>query len=246
MPTLTFRFYRELNDFLAPPLRQRNFSFDFAALGSIKNAIESLGVPHTEVDLVLVNGQSVNFEYRPQDGDRVSVYPLFESLDISSITRLRPYPLRESRFILDCHLGRLARYLRMLGFDCIFYGHCTDEQLVKISVDQQRILLTRDIELLKRRALTHAYYVRATKPLNQIEEIITRLQLQNSFAPFSRCTFCNAPLVKVSKQAVWSKVPEQSRRRFNDFACCKNCGRVYWKGSHYERMQRLIEKLRKK
>lgn len=243
MPTLTFRVYRELNDFLPKPLRQRSFAREFVALGTIKDAIETLGIPHTEVDLILVNGESVDFNWRPQDGDRVSVYPLFESLDISSITRLRPNPLRESRFILDCHLGRLARYLRMLGFDCLFYGHCSDERLVEISVDQQRILLTRDLGLLKRKALTHAYYVRATRPQNQIEEIVARLQLQNSFRPFSRCTFCNAPLVKVDKQAVWSKVPENSRRCFNDFAYCNDCGRVYWKGSHFERMQRLIRKL---
>jgi uncharacterized protein len=244
MPRLSFRAYRELNDFLPKPLRQRSFARDFVALGTIKDAIETLGIPHTEVDLILVNGESVSFDWRPQDGDRVSIYPLFESLDISSITRLRPRPLRESRFILDCHLGRLARYLRMLGFDCLFYAQCSDEHLVAISLDQQRILLTRDLELLKRKALTHAYYVRATRPQNQIEEIVVRFQLQNSFHPFSRCTFCNALLVKVDKQAVWSKIPENSRRRFNEFSCCNDCGRVYWKGSHYERMQRLIRKLK--
>ena len=240
MPRLTLRFYRELNDFLPKPLQQRDFTRDFVVLGAVKNIIEAVGVPHTEVDLILVNGQSVAFDYHPEDGDRISVYPLFEALDISSITRLRPRPLRESRFVLDCHLGRLARYLRMLGFDCVFSGHCADQRLVEISVQQERILLTRDLDLLKRKALTHAYYVRAIRPLKQLAEVVHRLQLQNSFAPFSRCTVCNGTLTKVTREEVWSQIPPTSRRKFTEYCRCEGCGRVYWKGSHYKRMHRLI------
>lgn len=245
MPRLTFRFYRELNDFLPKPLKQCGFTRDFVALGSIKDVIESLGVPHTEVDLILVNGESVNFGFQPREGDRISIYPVFESLDISAVTRLRPAPLRETRFILDCHLGRLARYLRMLGFDSLFYGHCADERLLEISLQQQRILLTRDLELLKRKALTHAYYVRATRPEKQIMEVVARLQLQHCFTPFTRCTVCNGLLERVNKQQVWSAIPPDSRRSFSEFARCMDCGRVYWKGSHFERMQRMVTKLEK-
>ncbi|MFV8783355.1 Mut7-C RNAse domain-containing protein [Microbulbifer sp. SA54] len=244
MPKLTFRLYRELNDFLPKPWRQCSFTREFTALGSIKDAIESVGVPHTEVDLILVNGESVDFAFIPRDGDRVSVYPLFESLDISSVTRLRPHPLRLTAFILDCHLGRLARYLRLLGFDSLFYGHCADERLVEISRQQHRILLTRDLNLLKRKALTHAYYVRATRPLNQVQEVVRRLQLQSGFEPFSRCTVCNGLLEAVEKKEIWALLPESSRRRFDKYARCADCGKVYWKGSHYTRMQRLVEQLR--
>lgn len=243
MTCLQFRFYRELNDFLPQPLRQRDFNHEFVALGSIKDAIETLGVPHTEIDLILVNGKSVGFEYQPQEGDRISVYPLFEALDVTDVTRLRPTPLRDSRFILDCHLGRLARHLRMLGFDSLFYGHCSDQYLVDISLQQHRILLTRDLGLLKRKALTHAYYVRNTRPLKQLSEIVCRLQLQNSFQPFSRCMVCNGELEKVAKQDVWQWLPENSRSVFNEFSRCHHCKRVYWKGSHYQRMQRLIKEL---
>jgi len=240
MPRLTLRFYRELNDFLPKPLQQRDFTRDFAVSGAVKGIIEAVGIPHTEVDLILVNGQSVTFEFRPKDGDRIAVYPIFEALDISSLTRLRPQPLRESRFVLDCHLGRLARYMRMLGFDCLFSGHCSDRRLVEISVQQQRILLTRDLDLLKRKALTHAYYVRATRPLKQLEEVVHRLQLQNSFAPFSRCTVCNGSLRKVTRDEVWSQIPPRSRLNFTQYCRCDGCGRIYWKGSHYDRMQRVI------
>ena len=155
-----------------------------------------------------------------------------------------PGPLRETRFVLDCHLGRLARYLRMLGFDCLFYGECSDARLVEISVQEQRILLTRDLELLKRKALTHGYYFRTTRPLIQTEEVVKRLQLQNSFHPFTRCTICNGCLKAVEKQAIWSEIPPDSRARFNEFSRCVGCGRIYWKGSHFERMQRLVKQLR--
>lgn len=244
MPRVTFRFYRELNDFLPRHLRQREFERDFLLAGSIKDAIENIGVPHTEVDLILVNGRSVDFDYLLRDGDRVSVYPVFESLDISTVTRLRPHPLRETRFVLDCHLGRLARYLRMLGFDSLFRSDYADETLLQISVAQRRILLTRDIGLLKRRQLERGYFVRATKPRQQLAEVIERLQLQGCLRPFTRCIACNGSIAAVPKQDIADLLPENTRRYFDEFFQCRDCLRIYWKGSHYERMSLLVRELR--
>ncbi|WP_323847217.1 Mut7-C RNAse domain-containing protein [Microbulbifer magnicolonia] len=241
MRRVTFRFYRELNDFLPRHRRQRDFEQDFLLAGSIKDAIESVGVPHTEVDLILVNGASVDFGYQLRDGDRISVYPVFEALDIASVTRLRPHPLREPRFVLDCHLGRLAGYLRMLGFDSLFRGDYHDDTLLRISVEQQRILLTRDLELLKRKQLQRGYYVRATKPRQQAAEVIRRLQLASSIRPFSRCIACNGTLENVRKEEIRALLPENTDRYFDEFIQCRDCLRVYWKGSHYERMQRLVK-----
>ncbi|MBB3061809.1 Mut7-C RNAse domain-containing protein [Microbulbifer rhizosphaerae] len=243
MASVTFRFYRELNDFLPRHRRQRAFVREYVPTDSVKDAIENVGVPHTEVDLVLVNGKSVDFAYRLRDGDRVSVYPVFEALDISDVTRLRPRPLRVTRFVLDCHLGRLAGYLRMLGFDSLFRGDYHDDTLLRISVEQRRILLTRDLELLKRKQLRRGYYVRATRPRQQLAEVVQRLQLERKALPFSRCIACNGLLAEVSKGAVEPLLPENTRRYFHEFFQCGDCRRVYWKGSHFERMQLLVQEV---
>ena len=164
MPHAHFRFYEELNDFLPPGRRKVTFVHAWKGTASVKDIVESLGVPHTEVDLILANGESVDFAYRPKDGDRISVYPMFESFDISPAQRLRPRPLREPRFVLDGHLGRLARYLRMLGFDTLWSNDADDEKLAHISQQQTRTLLTRDQGLLKRKDVTRGYWVRSTAP----------------------------------------------------------------------------------
>ncbi|MFC6635107.1 Mut7-C RNAse domain-containing protein [Microbulbifer taiwanensis] len=241
MSSATCRFYRELNDFLPRRRRQREFDVEFPPASTVKDAIERIGVPHTEVDLILVNGQSVDFDYPLREGDRISVYPVFEALEISSVTRLRPHPLRQSRFVLDCHLGRLARYLRMLGFDSLFRSDYHDDTLLQISIEQQRILLTRDLELLKRKQLQRGYYVRATRPRQQVTEVIRRLQLEKGIRPFSRCIACNGTLEKARKEEIRSLLPANTDRFFDEFIQCRDCLRVYWKGSHYERMQRLVK-----
>ncbi|WP_308368154.1 MULTISPECIES: Mut7-C RNAse domain-containing protein [unclassified Microbulbifer] len=243
MPQASFRFYRELNDFLPRAQRQCTLTLTFGVPGSVKDAIESLGVPHTEVDLILANGESVDFNYRVQDGDRISVYPQFERLDITPLTRLRSQPLREPRFVLDCHLGRLARYLRMLGFDTLYRPDYHDDTLLQISLKQKRILLTRDRGLLKRSELEHGYYVRATKPRQQLAEVVQRLQLERRALPFSRCIACNGTLAAVTKRAVEPLLPENTRHYFHEFFQCRDCRRVYWKGSHFERMQLLVQEV---
>ncbi|WP_193165934.1 Mut7-C RNAse domain-containing protein [Microbulbifer hainanensis] len=244
MLSVTFRFYRELNDFLPRKWRQRDLPREYLLPGSVKDAIENLGVPHTEVDLILANGRSVDFSYRLRDGDRITVYPMFEALDITPLVRLRPQPLRIPRFVLDCHLGRLARYLRLLGFDTLFRTDYDDDTLLRISIDEQRILLSRDRGLLKRRQLQRGYFVRATKPRLQIAEVVERLQLQPAMRPFSRCIACNGHLQPVSREQVLDRLPARTRQYFDSFYQCSDCLRVYWKGSHYDRMQSLVQSLR--
>jgi uncharacterized protein with PIN domain len=236
-----FRFYAELNDFLPPERRFTEFSHTFLDAATVKDRIESFGVPHTEVDLILVNGQSVDFAYRVREGDRISVYPVFEALDIAGLSRLRPEPLRDPRFVLDVHLGRLAAYLRMLGFDT-FYRNCyTDEELAAISRDRHRILLTRDVGLLKRSAVTHGYFLRETDSRRQAEEVVRRFELGRLMRPFSRCMQCNGLLAPVSKDAVRDQLPPRTAELYDEFQQCPVCGRVYWKGGHYRRMHQWIE-----
>lgn len=243
MPQARFRFYAELNDFLSPEHRQVTFTHTFELPGSVKDMIESLGVPHTEVDLILVNGASVDFSYRVQDGDQISVYPVFETLDISPVVRLRPKPLREARFVLDTHLGRLAAYLRLLGFDTLYRNDYKDDELAAISSKERRILLTKDRGLLKRNQVTHGYCVRATDPREQLLEVVQRFDLFSSFRPFRRCLRCNGLLEEVAKETVLDQLPAATAQTYDQYTRCQNCGRIYWPGSHYRRMRRLIEEV---
>lgn len=236
-----FRFYAELNDFLPPERQQVPFTHSFTGRVSIKDMIEALGAPHTEVDLILVNGESVDFSYLVQDGDRVSVYPVFESFDITPLVRLRPKPLREPKFVLDTHLGTLARYLRMMGFDTLYRNDYDDAELARISSSEARALLTRDRGLLKRSTVTRGYWVRSTNPRQQVLEILRRFDLFGAVAPFRRCIRCNGLLEPVSKEAILDRLPPQTRQYYDEFHRCRSCGQVYWPGSHYARMQTFIE-----
>jgi uncharacterized protein with PIN domain len=209
----------------------------------VKDRIESLGVPHTEVDLILANGKSVEFDYRVQHGDLVSAYPVFEALDIAGLNRLRPEPLRDPRFVLDTHLGRLAAYLRMTGFDTLYRNCYDDEELARISAGEHRILLTRDVGLLKRSAVTHGYFVRETDSRRQLAEVIRRFDLARLMRPFSRCMACNTLLERAEKGVIRDQLPPSVAAAHEEFQRCPRCLRIYWKGGHYHRMQKLVESL---
>jgi hypothetical protein len=235
------RFYAELNDFLPPEKTARTITCSFDVSGSVKDMIESLGVPHTEVDLILANGEPVGFSYRVQQGDRISVYPEFRSIDISQQVRLRPQPLHDMRFVADTHLGRLASYLRMLGFDTLYKNDYADEDLARLSANEDRILLTRDRGLLMRTAVKRGCYLRSTEPAQQLVELLERFDLARAINPFRRCMHCNEMLRQVSKETISDRLQPQTRQHFDEFYICPQCGRIYWKGSHYRRMRRLIE-----
>ncbi len=244
MWTATFRFYEELNDFLPAQRRKVPFTYEFNGNPAVKDAIEALGVPHTEIDLILANGRSVDFQYHLNDNDMISVYPVFESIDISPVTRLRPKPLREPKFILDVHLGKLAKYLRMLGFDTRYRNDYDDPEIVRISIVEHRAILTRDIGLLKNSAVTHGYWLRSTQTSEQLREVVARFDLTGIIRPFSRCTVCNGLIKTVPKKSIAEKLKPNTKRFFNTFYQCNDCGRVYWRGSHYERMKALVKSIR--
>ncbi len=240
MSTATYRFYAELNDFLPPSRRGVAFELTFSGRPSVKDAIESLGVPHAEVDLVLIDGESVDFSAHVGDGSRVSVFPVFEAIDIAPIARVRPAPLRETRFVLDVHLGRLAAYLRMTGFDASWRNDRSDAELARISQAERRILLTRDRDLLKRSAVTHGYWMREVQPQRQLAEALRRFDLFRSIAPFTRCLRCNVPLRDVDPGRVADRLPPKVRERQRELRTCVCCDRIYWRGTHHQRMTELI------
>ncbi len=243
MVTATFRFYEELNDFLAPERRKHAFDCPCARAATTKHMIEALGVPHTEVELVLVNGESVGFDRLLQDGDRVAVYPKFEALDVTPLLCVRDRTLRVPRFIADVHLGGLAHLLRMSGFDTLYETDFDDSEIAAIAAREGRIVLTRDRELLKRRGITHGCYVHRLKSTQQLREVFERLDLVRNMRPFTLCLYCNAPLHAVDKALVQQRLPPAVREHYERFSTCDVCQRVFWEGSHWRRMRELLDEI---
>jgi uncharacterized protein with PIN domain len=238
------RAYAELNDFLGPESRGVTVRRPFRSHQTVKDVLEAMGIPHTEVDLILVNGDPEDFSHRPNVGDRIAAYPMFEALDIGSTERLRPVPLRDPRFVVDVNLGRLARLLRVLGFDVWWSSDADDQTLTDISLNEQRILLTRDRGLLKRRAITHGLFVHSEQPEQQTVEVIRRLDLRQLVSPLTRCLRCNGTLAAVAKDEVIDHLEPLTRRYYEEFSRCTECGRVYWAGSHHSRLVSLVGRLR--
>lgn len=238
---ITIRFYEELNDFLPAKKRKKSFIFDVQVNSSVKDTIEALGVPHTETDLILVNSKPVDFNYNLQEGDYVSVYPKFESFDISRVTKVRTKPLRNVKFILDVHLGQLAKYLRLLGFDTYYTNHLNDSEIIKKAIDEKRIILTRDLGILKHKKVTHGYFVRSQNAKSQLKEIIQRFDLKNKIKPFSRCTICNGMIKKVIKHKIEHLILEKTRNNFHQFYQCNSCQKIYWAGSHFDNINCLMD-----
>jgi uncharacterized protein with PIN domain len=246
MYRVTIRFYEELNDFLPPVKRKKDIDFEFPGRRSVKDLIESFCVPHVEVDLILANGKSVNFSYIVNDGDRISVYPVFETFDIGTVTRLRPAPLRDPRFVLDVHLQKLARRLRLLGFDVDYQPDRDDAELADIAERENRILLSRDRQLMMRKKVTRGLYVRNTDAEKQVNEVLDRLDLRGRCRPFTRCIECNGAIESLDvtdggSSDLADRIPPGVRSWCREYYRCRGCGRIYWKGSHYEKLKKRLE-----
>jgi len=238
-----FRFYEELNDFLQAEQHKTSFRFPFYGTPSVKDVIQAIGVPHTAIDLVLVDGQSVDFTHRLRGGERVAVYPVFERLDISPVIRLRPRPLRKTRFIVDVHLGKLARYLRMLGFDTAYSREWKNAILIDLSLREKRIILTRNTGVLKHKRVTHGYWLRHHEPLQQLREVLRALDLFGQVRAFTRCMDCNGLSHRADKALIQDQVDPGILQRFNEFNQCSDCGKIFWQGSHHQHMLSLISKI---
>jgi len=226
-----FSFGGRLADFLLRDHNGQEVTVEFRERQSVKHLAESLGVPHPEIGQVQVNGQEGALNTITQDGDRVEVHPIPNGCPV------------EPRFVLDNHLGRLASYLRMLGFDCLYQNAYDDEELAEVVAKEERILLSRDRRLLMRKVVTHGYCPRSLEPIEQLSEVIERFDLSTRIIPFHRCPRCNHPLEYVEKEAVLDRLEPLTKLYFDDFQICPACNQVYWKGSHYERMQRVINEM---
>lgn len=231
MSTAIFRFYGRLNDFLPRNQRGKTVTVQFRGWQSIKHLAESLGAPHPEIGRVQVNGREGGVNDITQDGDQVELHPIENGLPI------------EPRFLLDCHLGRLTAHLRMLGFDCTYQNDFDDQTMTDIVAQEGRILLTRDRRLLMRKVVEHGYCLRSLDSFEQLTETINRFELADLIHPFHRCIRCNHPLEPVEKEKVLERLEPLTQKYFDEFQICPVCEQIYWKGSHFDRMQELIEKV---
>ena len=222
------RFYEELNKYLPPEKRKIRFAYYFSGNPTVKEIIETLGVPSGEIDLILVNGKSVNFFYHVKNNDKVSVYPVFESFDISTVSRLRIQPLRETKFILDAHLGKLAKYLRLLGFDTLYQNDYSLSAIIEMVKKDKRIIVTRKKTILQKKIITHGYRIKAVDPEKQIVEVITKFDLFSKMKPFTICLECNEKIAPIEKNKIADRLPSVISGYFTEFYICPNCKRIYW------------------
>jgi uncharacterized protein with PIN domain len=233
MSTAYFLFHGRLKDFLHRDQREGKIIIDFQGRQSLKHLAESLGVPHPEIGRMQVNGRDEASDHITQDGDAVEIFPI------------RNGCLIEPRFLLDCHLGRLAAHLRMLGFDCLYQNDYDDPNMADIVQHEERILLTRDRRLLMRKIIDHGYCLRSLDPLEQLTEVIQRFDLIDKIQPFHRCLRCNHPLEAADKDLILDRLEPLTKQYFDEFHICPACKQIYWKGSHYDQMQSLIVKIAK-
>lgn len=231
MNAAQFFFHGRLNDFLEKRRRDGPITVHFRGRQTVKHLAESLGVPHPEIGLVRVNGRKEALNRITGDGDRVELHPVENGF------------AGEPRFLLDCHLGRLTAHLRMLGFDCLYQNDFDDSTMAEAAAAQERILLTRDRRLLMRKIIRYGYCLRALDPLEQLTEVIERFSLGDRIKPFHRCLRCNHPLEPVEKEKILDRLEPLTRKYFYEFHLCPACGQIYWKGSHFERMQELIKRV---
>jgi len=244
MGIVNIKFLDELNDFLPQRKRDQVLYREFNGNPSIKHLIETFGIPHPEVGQILVNDRCVDFSYQVQPEDEALIYPASPDLDRLSGLFLEGYLTIEPRFILDNHLGKLATYLRILGFDTNYHNDYQDDELAQITVDEDRILLTRDRQLLMRKTIQYGYWVRSLQPEKQIVEITQRFDLSDLITPFRRCLRCNIPLEPMEKNSIQHRLEPLTKKYFQEFHTCPTCDRIYWKGSHYDRMVKLIARVK--
>jgi uncharacterized protein with PIN domain len=227
----TFTFIDELNDFLPHYRKGKSFSLEFAPHQNLKHMLESLGVPHTEFGRLLVDSQQADPGILLWEGAQVTVYPVSTPLQ------------GEACFILDNHLGQLATYLRMLGFDSLYRNDYQDQELAREAVLQERILLTRDRRLLMRKIIRLGYCIHQSDPKKQVAEVLRRFKLFEQIKPFQRCLKCNTPLQPVPKQQIIDRLQPLTKKYYDEFRICPACNQIYWKGSHFERMLQMIDEM---
>lgn len=242
MTHLSLVFDTALYDFLCPENRTPERKLLLHRKASIKDIIESQGVPHTEIGRMVANGQTVDFSFIPRQEQKIEISAIRPPFDVFHPSLLRPHPLSEWRFIVDVNVARLATLLRMLGFDTAYSRHFSDRSIARLAALEKRIVLSRDIELFKRKQITFGRWIRNTHPDAQLVEVLHFFGIKEPFSPFSRCLKCNRPLEPVPKKVIGHRLEPKTRRYFHHFKICRQCDQIFWQGSHFDEMCRRLEK----
>ncbi len=241
---LFVRCYAELNEFLPSGHRYNEFPLIFSEPFNVKGLLDKLNISFDRVELILVNGKSVSAETPLSEGDRISLYPVFESFDIRLLLHLHSAPLRNIKFIADVHLGKLARYLRLFGFDTAYNSSFSFNSILSIAKIEERCILSKSIAYKENPFVTKYFHIQSSVPEEQLVETFSRFDLWHSSQPFTRCLRCNTPLVKCSLDTVQqNKIPPRILTMYNEYMYCSSCQQYYWKGSHFKRMEGFIEEV---
>ncbi|HEV3147298.1 MAG TPA: Mut7-C RNAse domain-containing protein [Chthoniobacterales bacterium] len=252
--TIRLNFHGDLAFFLKSKAGNKLVERRLGEKTSVKDVIESCGVPHPEIDLILVNRQPVGFSHLLDREQEIDLYPVQSQSTLFYENRLQVHHL--TKFLADCHLGRLARNLRLLGFDVVYDRDAQDRQLLAaLNIDDpeiigaregswSRALLTSDRRLLMHKIVRHGYCPRSQDPAEQIIEVMRRFDLVPLIAPFTRCLRCNALLEKVEKADVIEKLEPLTRIHYEQFRRCLGCRQIYWPGSHFAKLRARIEGIR--
>ncbi len=235
--TAILRFHGSLRELLKPRFRAHG-QVHFAAKrrASVKDVIESQGPPHTEIGRIVSDQGEQNFDLLLAGGETLDILPVEPPMDVRRACALRPVPLPEVRFVVDVNAGKLATLLRLLGFDTAYGNALEDAEVAALAADEQRIVLSKDRGLLKRKAISHGRLIRNEDPELQLAETLHFFGLHPPYAPFSRCLRCNTPLHPVAKEKIIHRLLPLTKKYFNEFHICPDCRRIYWPGSHHDQM----------
>ncbi len=237
--TLVFR--AALNEFLAFDKSNGCIDYPLKRRASIKDIIESLGPPHTEVARIQNEREEVDFSYRPCPGEVLWIEPHVPPVDPLQGSRLSPEPLDSLRFVVDVNVGKTAMLLRCLGFDTAYHWTWRDREIVDLAQAEGRIVLSKDIGLLKRKNVHFGRFVRAATPEAQLREVLSFYGLGPPFALLSRCLRCNVLLNRVDKQDIVHRLEPKTKKYFHSFSMCPECRRIYWAGSHQTAILKRLE-----
>lgn len=240
---MIINFWGNLKELLRPPFRgQKRVDYDLTRQASVKDIIEALGVPHTEVGRLTVSGREISFFAPGVNHETLDVYPLSPPVDVTTPSLLRPEPLPGITFAVDMNVGKLSTLLRMAGFDTFYQNDISDPRLVEVAVREKRILLSKDTDLLKRKEVVFGYLVREIHPEKQLAEIVHLFGIKEQFKPLSRCLRCNGLLQPVGKQQIIEQLEPLTKKYYDSFRQCQGCGKIYWPGSHRDKMLLVLDK----